>query len=337
MLRLRVLLTLAAVLALLAATGRVTADETAKAKESKQQKKANRPDAPDPFAPATPTKEGKPERKASKPQEVPRHGASRGPTGAPLSFPHASVSGRTGAAAVEKALDVRVALAVEEVPLADVVDYLRSHADVAIILDEKSLQDVGISGDTPVTASLPSMPLRSVLNLMLRNLSLTWMIRDGVLLITTPEKADETLTTTVLDVSDLVVCRDRHDALWDDYDPLIDAITSTVLPTSWEDVGGAGSVRGASFGGAKVLVVAQTPQGHEEIAKLLAGIREIAKKTPNAPPPRRDRHPPKDARVPYGALANGCAPPTAKPAGQPATEKKPDTPPCRGHHPPCTF
>ena len=156
---------------------------------------------------------------------------------------------------------------------------------------------------------------------MLREHGLTWLIKDDVLLITTPDKADVEVTTKVLDVSDLVVCRDEHDKLWDDYDTLIDAITSTICPTSWEDVGGPGSVRGASFGGAKVLVVSQTRQAHEEIAEMLAAIREIAKKNPNAAPPRRDRKPaPKPTKPGLGGLARACPQSAAKPASPPAAE-----------------
>ena len=196
---------------------------------------------------------------------------------------------RTGAAAIAKALQEPLAMDFDEQPLSDVVDHLEAACHIAIVLDEKSLCDVGITRDTPVTKHLPRMPLRRVLNLTLRDLSLTWIIQDDVLLITTAEKADESLTTTVLDVSDLVVCRDEHDAFWDDYDTLIDAITSTVSPTSWN----SGSIKGLSAGGAKVLVVAQTREVQEEVAKLLADIREVAKKNPNAAPPRRDRQPPK--------------------------------------------
>ena len=88
------------------------------------------------------------------------------------------------------------------------------------------------------------------------------------------------------DVADLVVCRDEHDVISEDYDSLIDVITSTIKPTSWDDMGGPGSAVGESLGTAKVLVVSQTREAQDEIAKLLADIREVAKKTPHASLPR---------------------------------------------------
>jgi hypothetical protein len=111
-----------------------------------------------------------------------------------------------------------------------------------------------------------------------KELQLTWLIKDEVLLITTPDEADNHLTTKLLDVTDLVVRRDGHNKTSDDYDTLINAILCTVKPTTWEQVGGPGSVVGASVGRAKILIVSQTREEHEEVAALLAEIREIAKR-----------------------------------------------------------
>ena len=81
----------------------------------------------------------------------------------------------------------------------------------------------------------------------------------------------------------------KDDELWDDYDTLIDVITETVKPTTWDQVGGPGSITGASIGTAKVLIVSQTYEVQGEIARLLADIREIAKKKPDAELPRREK------------------------------------------------
>ena len=147
---------------------------------------------------------------------------------------------------------------------------------------------------------------------MLRPLCLTWTIKDDVLLITTPEQDGSMLSTKVYDVSDLVACRDEHDAPWDDYETLIDIINSTIQPTSWDEVGGPGSNKGASLGTAKVLVVSQTYRTHCQIAKLLAEIREIAKKNPNGGPPRRNQQ---SKQLPSGlpGLAAGGAQAAPKP------------------------
>ncbi len=194
---------------------------------------------------------------------------------------------QTGQAAIERALDAPTQLEFVDAPLVDVIDYLKDYHGIAIVLDVKALEDVGIDADESVTVNLKGVSLRSALNQMLRPLDLAWTVHDEVLLITTTEAEENMLCTKVYDVSDLVVCRDQHDRLWDDYDTLVEAITSTISPITWDCVGGVGSITGASLGKAKVLVVRQTYKVHGELAELLATLREMAKKNPDAELPRR--------------------------------------------------
>jgi general secretion pathway protein D len=58
-----------------------------------------------------------------------------------------------------------------------------------------------------------------------------------------------------------------------DFDSLIELITTTIDPDSWDDVGGPGSI--AEFATNLSLVISQTQEVHEKIDKLLAQLREI--------------------------------------------------------------
>ena len=58
-----------------------------------------------------------------------------------------------------------------------------------------------------------------------------------------------------------------------DFDTLIELITSTIAPTSWDDVGGPGSVVG--FDGNLSLVVSQTQEVHQDIVDLLQQLRRL--------------------------------------------------------------
>lgn len=58
-----------------------------------------------------------------------------------------------------------------------------------------------------------------------------------------------------------------------DFDTLIQLITSTIQPTTWDDVGGQGSVKG--FDTNLSLVVSQTQEVHEEIVDLLQQLRRL--------------------------------------------------------------
>ncbi len=58
-----------------------------------------------------------------------------------------------------------------------------------------------------------------------------------------------------------------------DFDPLIELITSTIEPDSWQDVGGPGSISG--FDTNLSLVVSQRQDIHERIADLLEQLRRL--------------------------------------------------------------
>ncbi len=214
-------------------------------------------------------------------------------------------------ALIEQALAMPTEMAFTDTPLTDVIDFLvdcHSHKlghRFEIQIDTKALSDAGIAPDTPMTKSLKGVSLRSALNLMLKDLNLTWTIDNEVLLITTPEEAENRLTTKVLDVADLVVCRDSKGKLWNDYDSLIDMIKSTVSPTTWDDVGGPGSICPADTGSAKALVISQTYLVHDRVADMLAKLRAIAKKTPEAGPPVRNPEEGKHKRCPGGQTPPG--------------------------------
>ena len=106
---------------------------------------------------------------------------------------------------ITEALKSPTEVEVIEMPLGDVMDFLKDRHDIEIQLDTKSLDDVGISSDEPITKELKGISLRSALRLILRDLELTYMIQDEVLLITTPESAETHLSTRVYPVADLVL------------------------------------------------------------------------------------------------------------------------------------
>jgi len=57
------------------------------------------------------------------------------------------------------------------------------------------------------------------------------------------------------------------------FQPLIDLITNTIQPTTWDAQGGPGAVR--QFDTSLSMVVSQTQEVHEEIANLLAQLRRL--------------------------------------------------------------
>jgi len=88
----------------------------------------------------------------------------------------------------------------------------------------------------------PGISLRAALRLILRDLDLTYIIQDEVLLITTPEEAECRMTTMLYPVDALLPKKDSSGSFPTAAKTLIPLITTTVQPYSWEEVGGAGSI-----------------------------------------------------------------------------------------------
>ena len=92
-----------------------------------------------------------------------------------------------------------------EEPLENVVNFLQDEYNIPIQLDMPSLEDAALTADEPVTVNLKNITLRSALRLMLKQKQLTYVIRDEVMIITTPEEAESELVTKVYPVADLVL------------------------------------------------------------------------------------------------------------------------------------
>lgn len=165
-----------------------------------------------------------------------------------------------------------------ETPLRDVVAYLREYHGIEIQIDAKALDDVGLVPDEPVTKQLRGISLRSALRLILRDLDLTYIIQDEVLMITTPEEAECRMITMLYPVDELLPENDEPGMFPTNAKTLIPLITASVRPTSWEEFGGPGSIRGVSFhGGVDILVISQAMDVHNEIAELLEALCRVAK------------------------------------------------------------
>lgn len=106
---------------------------------------------------------------------------------------------------IESKLNSPVTLNFKDVPLYAVLDDIRAYHGINIHEDKPALESKGISMDRPVTIKLENVSLKSCLNLLLKNVHLTYVIRDEVLQITTPEAARGKQETRTYLVTDLVI------------------------------------------------------------------------------------------------------------------------------------
>lgn len=176
-----------------------------------------------------------------------------------------------GEKAIRRALQKKISLEFSETPLVEVVEYLKELLQVDIQVDMKSLEDEGLDTGAPISLKVSGISAVAALDLMLRDLDLTYRIEDDYLLILTQTAEREQMQLKIYDVADLL----SDDSTCDD---IIESITSVISPESWSEVGGWGSICAFENAGMKVLVVGQTKQINDNIAKLLADLRKIRHK-----------------------------------------------------------
>lgn len=177
-------------------------------------------------------------------------------------------------AAIERALEAKFDFTFAETPLAEVVATIRRGAKIEVQLDRKAITDQGLGADTPVTRRISGISLQAGLRSLLDELDMTYAIRDEVLLLTTKTEGENLLQCKVYPVFDLAVrpadAPPTGGAF--DYVSLIETICSNVDPSSWDSLGGPGSIQ--SFANAGAIVVTHTTHGHAAIARLLRALRE---------------------------------------------------------------
>lgn len=199
---------------------------------------------------------------------------------------------------IEQRLEQQIDFEFIEAPLGDVMKYISRTGDIPCSVSKSSLDAVGIGADTPVTFHGQGTRIRDGLRLILDDMELTWTIKYGRLIITTPEAAEQDLITKVYDIKRVV----RADWVPDwripqgatevpysleyDFDSLIEIITTTIAPTTWDEVGGPGSISAYDGRAGPALVVSQTYEVHEELGNLLIKLEKFGgHSAPTATPP----------------------------------------------------
>ncbi|MFM8282895.1 MAG: hypothetical protein ACKOCW_04975, partial [Planctomycetaceae bacterium] len=164
-----------------------------------------------------------------------------------------------------------------ESSLQDVISQLQDSQGIPIQIDTKALDEAGFDKDAPdVTRNLSGVSLRSALRLILGDLDMTYLVKDEVLLITTKEKAAESLIVKVYPVGDLVM-------------PL--NATGVNPFAGGGGMGGMGGMGGGGMGGMGGMGGGGMGGGMFQIsdAKSRIGLREKKPDTPVRPGQAKDQ------------------------------------------------
>jgi hypothetical protein len=133
---------------------------------------------------------------------------------------------------------------------------------------------VGIACDTLITMNVEYVSLRSALRLMLRQVALTYIITDDVLLITGTDTLEDRVLVKTYPIDGLLgPVRPGQPQLGAEF--LEAVIAKTIAPNTWKNKG-AGVIVPYRLPNASLLVVRQNCAVHEETAALPGALRVAA-------------------------------------------------------------
>lgn len=251
---------------------------------------------------------------------------------------------------IKKKLPTPVSVKYANRPLGDVLSELQSMTGVPIHVDERALSSVRVTTETPISIEVDNIAMKSLLNLMLDQLELTYVIENDVLMITSMQAKRAKVYPKTYRVTDLVtpipnftssyedglagalraayqMSRPQADVQlmpvsvtdlgtgmanamspssangnvlgqyhpmgssggfgpsnppggggagggsFADFQSLIDLIQTTVVPETWEALGGPSTM--APYPQNLSLVIATTSDVHDQIADLLESLRRL--------------------------------------------------------------
>lgn len=153
-------------------------------------------------------------------------------------------------------------------PLSKMVAHLQRELNVPFRIDQRALEDLGLSPEVTVEAIPVGVSAESALRMVLDPLDMVFLVRGEMVQITSQDQAEYNLLIRIYDVTRIA---DRRDV-----DDLLNAISSTIKPESWDEVGGPGTLQPTRVGGRTLLVISQTDDTHRLIERLLLHVHRVA-------------------------------------------------------------
>jgi type II secretory pathway component GspD/PulD (secretin) len=111
---------------------------------------------------------------------------------------------------IERKLSHPISLNFQDLPLYRVIQDLEVMSGLNISIDRKALKDEGVSLEQQLSLQVNEISLKSALNLLLKQVNLTYVIKDEVLYITTPGEASGKRRVVTYSIADLVIPVDDH-------------------------------------------------------------------------------------------------------------------------------
>ncbi len=109
-----------------------------------------------------------------------------------------------------KVVEMKTSLNIKDMPLDKVIDTLRAVSGLNVVADVAALDEAGINRTQQMSLEVEQVSLRSILNMLLKQARLTYVVKDEVLQITTEDAAKGKSKVVTYPVADLVVPVENH-------------------------------------------------------------------------------------------------------------------------------
>jgi hypothetical protein len=182
-----------------------------------------------------------------------------------------------------EALDKPVTISVIGRPLQEVLQDLSNQMEQSILVDPRSLIDLGIDLQKPVTLQAKGLSARTVLRQVLGGAGLTFVMKDEAIQVVTVDRARDMLVTRVYYLGDVVQGVGPLPGGAPTWGPFVDyqqtmanverimgAIQASIDPLSWREKGGGPSTITFHYPSMSLIVRAST-EVHATLGSKLGG------------------------------------------------------------------
>ncbi|HUY93367.1 MAG TPA: DUF1559 domain-containing protein [Pirellulales bacterium] len=158
----------------------------------------------------------------------------------------------------------------ENTPLDEALALLSQLSTVPIMIDAEALAQAGVSPAAKISLQLSDTTVGGALAAVVAERGLEYVVVDGQVLVTNPDRREQKLETVRLHVADLI----SGERSAEDLAKLVERF---VEPTSWQSAGGSGTIK-ASDG---KLSIEQTRTIADQTSEFLDKLRLAAGKSPS--------------------------------------------------------
>ncbi len=211
---------------------------------------------------------------------------------------HETDSSRERTERTERALESMICADFIETDIQDVLEGLKKRLQIPIVVDHAALEVADIQLTGPVTLSVQEMRASVVLDYLTSQMDVAFLVRDGILIVTTREKLEANATTRVYHCGDLLetipveftIRTSEAAVLANATLPVVSKpltpceameymIEQTIDSDSWQNNGGPGTIVALRHG---ELVVTQNYNVHRKIEKFLKDLRQALREGPGS-------------------------------------------------------